>query len=87
MDNFAVSRLMPLNPVKIILFGSYAHGNPNENSVCGYPWSYFTYNSPASYVQIVSYNSLYRNSPACQAGNSSCSLQLAAYSFQLVASQ
>jgi len=24
--------LMPLNPQKIILFGSYAYGNPNENS-------------------------------------------------------
>jgi uncharacterized protein len=35
MDNFAekiVSRLMPLNPVKIILFGSYANGKPDENS-------------------------------------------------------
>lgn len=27
-----VSRLKPLNPLKIILFGSYAYGNPNENS-------------------------------------------------------
>lgn len=27
-----VNRLKPLNPIKIILFGSYAHGNPNENS-------------------------------------------------------
>lgn len=27
-----VEKLMPLNPLKIILFGSYAYGNPNENS-------------------------------------------------------
>lgn len=27
-----VERLKPLNPDKIILFGSYAHGNPDEDS-------------------------------------------------------
>ena len=27
-----VERLKPLNPDKIILFGSYAYGTPNENS-------------------------------------------------------
>jgi predicted nucleotidyltransferase len=27
-----VERLKPLNPDKIILFGSYAYGKPNENS-------------------------------------------------------
>jgi predicted nucleotidyltransferase len=27
-----VKALMPLNPDKIILFGSYAYGTPNENS-------------------------------------------------------
>lgn len=27
-----VKRLKPLNPHKIILFGSYAYGNPNEDS-------------------------------------------------------
>ncbi|HQS67718.1 MAG TPA: nucleotidyltransferase domain-containing protein [Sulfuricurvum sp.] len=27
-----VERLMPLNPDKIILFGSYAYGTPNEDS-------------------------------------------------------
>jgi predicted nucleotidyltransferase len=27
-----VERLKPLNPDKIILFGSYAHGTPNEDS-------------------------------------------------------
>ncbi len=27
-----VERLKPLNPNKIILFGSYAYGKPNENS-------------------------------------------------------
>jgi predicted nucleotidyltransferase len=27
-----VKRLMPLNPDKIILFGSYAYGNPTEDS-------------------------------------------------------
>jgi predicted nucleotidyltransferase len=27
-----VERLKPLNPEKIILFGSYAYGKPNENS-------------------------------------------------------
>jgi len=27
-----VERLMPLNPDKIILFGSYAYGTPNEES-------------------------------------------------------
>jgi len=27
-----VKRLKPLDPDKIILFGSYAYGNPNENS-------------------------------------------------------
>lgn len=27
-----VERLKPLNPYKIILFGSYAHGNPDEDS-------------------------------------------------------
>ena len=31
MDNL-VSSLKPSNPYKIILFGSYAKGNPNENS-------------------------------------------------------
>ena len=27
-----IERLMPLNPDKIILFGSYAYGTPNEDS-------------------------------------------------------
>ena len=27
-----VNRLKPLNPIKIILFGSYAYGNPTVNS-------------------------------------------------------
>ncbi len=27
-----IKRLKPLNPQKIILFGSYAYGKPNENS-------------------------------------------------------
>ena len=27
-----LKRLLPLNPEKIILFGSYAYGNPDENS-------------------------------------------------------
>jgi predicted nucleotidyltransferase len=27
-----IERLKPLNPDKIILFGSYAYGNPNEDS-------------------------------------------------------
>ena len=27
-----IERLMPLKPNKIILFGSYAYGTPNENS-------------------------------------------------------
>ena len=27
-----VERLKPLNPDKIILFGSYAYGTPNEDS-------------------------------------------------------
>ncbi len=27
-----IERLMPLSPDKIILFGSYAYGNPNEDS-------------------------------------------------------
>ena len=27
-----IKSLMPLNPNKIILFGSYAYGSPNENS-------------------------------------------------------
>jgi predicted nucleotidyltransferase len=27
-----IERLKPLNPDKIILFGSYAYGTPNENS-------------------------------------------------------
>ena len=27
-----IERLKPLNPNKIILFGSYAYGKPNENS-------------------------------------------------------
>lgn len=27
-----IERLLPLNPDKIILFGSYAYGNPNEGS-------------------------------------------------------
>ncbi len=27
-----IERLIPLGPDKIILFGSYAYGNPNENS-------------------------------------------------------
>jgi len=27
-----VTRLKPLNPYKIILFGSYAYGNPTEDS-------------------------------------------------------
>lgn len=27
-----VDALLPLNPVKIILFGSYAYGTPNEDS-------------------------------------------------------
>jgi len=27
-----IKRLMPLNPDKIILFGSYAYGTPNEDS-------------------------------------------------------
>ncbi len=27
-----VSRLMPINPERIILFGSYAYGNPDKNS-------------------------------------------------------
>ena len=27
-----VKALKPLNPVKIIIFGSYAYGKPNENS-------------------------------------------------------
>ena len=27
-----IKALMPLNPEKIILFGSYAYGTPNENS-------------------------------------------------------
>ncbi len=27
-----VTRLQPLNPYKIILFGSYAYGNPTEDS-------------------------------------------------------
>jgi uncharacterized protein len=27
-----IERLKPLNPVKIILFGSYAYGNPTEDS-------------------------------------------------------
>ncbi len=27
-----VERLKPLNPEKIILFGSYAYGNPTEDS-------------------------------------------------------
>ena len=27
-----VEKLLPLNPNKIILFGSYAYGTPNENS-------------------------------------------------------
>ena len=31
LDNLVVS-LKPSDPYKIILFGSYAHGNPNRNS-------------------------------------------------------
>ncbi len=27
-----VARLKPINPKRIILFGSYAHGNPDKNS-------------------------------------------------------
>lgn len=27
-----IEKLKPLNPTKIILFGSYAHGNPTESS-------------------------------------------------------
>jgi len=27
-----VEKLMPINPLRIILFGSYAYGNPNEDS-------------------------------------------------------
>ncbi len=27
-----VSRLMPINPERIILFGSYVYGNPDKNS-------------------------------------------------------
>jgi len=27
-----IEKLKPLNPVRIILFGSYAYGTPNENS-------------------------------------------------------
>ena len=32
MHQIIVDRLKTLNPVKIILFGSYAYGNPTENS-------------------------------------------------------
>ena len=32
LKNELVSRLKILNPEKIILFGSYVYGNPNENS-------------------------------------------------------
>jgi len=27
-----VEKLMPINPLRIILFGSYAYGNPNDDS-------------------------------------------------------
>ena len=32
IENWIVEKLKPLNPVRIILFGSYAYGNPGENS-------------------------------------------------------
>ena len=32
LTNELISRLKPIQPEKIVLFGSYAYGNPNENS-------------------------------------------------------
>ncbi len=32
LGNEIVKRLKPLKPIKIILFGSYAYGDPTENS-------------------------------------------------------
>ena len=32
LKNEIVKNLKPLNPYKVILFGSYAYGNPNEDS-------------------------------------------------------
>ncbi|MFA6403641.1 MAG: nucleotidyltransferase domain-containing protein [Salinivirgaceae bacterium] len=32
LSNLIVKRLKPLKPIKIILFGSYAYGNPSKDS-------------------------------------------------------
>lgn len=32
IESFIVEKLKPLNPLKIILFGSYAYGVPNDDS-------------------------------------------------------
>jgi len=32
LKNAIVARLLPLKPQKIVLFGSYAYGEPNKNS-------------------------------------------------------
>lgn len=32
LESVIVKKLKPLNPIKIILFGSYAYGNPNADS-------------------------------------------------------
>jgi len=32
LKSLIIEKLLPLNPEKIILFGSYAYGVPNENS-------------------------------------------------------